>query len=347
MAKYLNPSFEILADVVLHPAFDQEEFARQQKQALDGLKRSKSNPGAVANLVYMKKLFGADHPLGRSSNGTEASISALSTADLRDTWSKFWVPNNASLLFVGDITLDEAVELANNYLGDWRRAPLPDVTLPKWSKPSGSTIYLVDRQGAPQSEIRIGSTSPNRMSPEYYAIQMTNTMLGGAFSSRLNLNLREDKGYTYGAFSRLSAQPKYGYWMATAGVQTKFTTESLIEFRKEIEGLGGNNPVSADELRKMQNNLTRGYVQNFESNAMVAGQIAPLLSDGLRMSTLSEYVPNIERQTPSGVTATAKKYFRFDNAIIVVVGDLSEIQEPIRALNWRNLVVVDEDGNEK
>ncbi|MFA6235459.1 MAG: pitrilysin family protein, partial [Bacteroidota bacterium] len=309
MTKSLDPSCEILADIVLNPAFDEAEFARQSKQALDGLKRSRSNPGSVANKVFMKELFGADHPLGRSSEGTETSIAGLVTADLRETWSTFWLPNNASLLFVGDISLDDAVKLAEKYLGDWKRAPLSDVTLPKWKKPAGKMIYLVDRQGAPQSEIRIGSSAPDRLSPDYYPIQMTNTLLGGAFSSRLNLNLREDKGYTYGAFCRISMEREYGYWLATAGVQTKVTKESMVEFRKEIEGIGGGIPVRPDELRNMQNNLTRGYVQNFESNDMVAGQIAPLLSDGLPMSTMSEYVPNIERQTPAAVLTTAQKYF--------------------------------------
>ncbi|MFZ1731023.1 MAG: pitrilysin family protein [Bacteroidota bacterium] len=347
MSKFLDPSFELLADIVLNPAFDEDEFAQQRKQALDGLKRNRSNPGSVANQVYMKKLFGADHPLGRSSEGTETSISALSTADLRETWTKFWVPNNASLLFVGDITLDDAVKLAEKYLGDWSQAKLPDVNLPKWSKSPGKTIYLVDRQGAPQSEIRIGSAAPNRMSPDYYAIQMTNTLLGGAFSSRLNLNLREDKGYTYGAFCRINMEREYGYWMATAGVQTKVTKESVIEFRKEIEGIGGGIPVRPEELRNMQNNLTRGYVQNFESNDMIAGQIAPLLTDGLPISTLTEYLPSIESQTPAAVTATAQKYYRFDDAIMVVVGDLSEIEAPLRALNWGTVIIVDEDGNEK
>jgi zinc protease len=176
---------------------------------------------------------------------------------------------------------------------------------------------------------------------------MTNTLFGGAFSSRLNLNLREDKGYTYGAFCRITMEREHGYWMATAGVQSKYTKESLVEFRKEIEGMSGGIALTPDELRNMQNNLTRGYVQNFESNNMVAGQIAPLLSDGLPMSTLEEYVPGIEQQTPETVTATARKYYRFDDAIIVVVGDLTEIEAPIRSLNWGTVVVVDEDGLEK
>ncbi len=347
MQKYLDKSFEIFSDVILHPSFNDEEFERQRKQALDGLKRSNSNPGRVANKIFMKELFGTDHPLGRSSEGTDASLEALSTADLRETWSTFWRPNNASLLFVGDISIDDAVALAEKYLGEWKRATIPSTKLPKWSAPKGKVVYLVDRQGAPQSEIRIGSLAPDRMDPDYYTLLMTNVLLGGAFSSRLNLNLREDKGYTYGAFSGLSSERQYGYWMASAGVQTKYTKESMVEFKKEIEGIGGGIPVRTDELENMQKNLTRGYVQNFESNDMVAGQIAPLLSDGLPLSTLSDFIPKIEAQSAAGITAVAKKYFRFDDAVIVVVGDLSEIEPAIRSLNLGTVKVVDEEGNEK
>ncbi len=347
MAKYLDESFDIMADVVLNPAFDEEEFDRQKKQALDGLKRNRTNPGSVANIVFMKKLFGADHPLGRNSEGTEESLAALTPADLRETWDRFWRPNNASLLFVGDITLDQAAALTEKYLGAWKRAKLPDRELPKWDRISERTVYLIDRQGAPQSEIRIGGLAPVRQDKDYFSMQMANALLGGAFSSRLMLNLREDKGYTYGAYCRLAMEREYGYWMATAGVQTRFTKESLIEFRKEIEGMSGGIPLHPAELRNMQNNLTRGYTQNFESNDMVAGQIAALLAGNLPVTELAEYVPGIEGQTAETVTAAARKHIAFDSSVVVVVGDLKEIEAAMRALNWGTVVVVDEDGNEK
>ena len=136
----------------------------------------------------------------------------------------------------------------------------------------------------------------------------------------------------------------YGWWMATAGVQTQYTRESLAEFRKEIEGIGGSIPVGEEELRDVQNNLTRGYVQNFESNDMVAGQIAPLLEDGLPMETLEEYVAEIEKQTPVSVMETARRHYRFDDAVVVIVGYLSVIEQPVRAMGWGDVVVLDTDG---
>jgi zinc protease len=133
--------------------------------------------------------------------------------------------------------------------------------------------------------------------------------------------------------------------MATAGVQTQFTKASLLEFRKEIEGIGGGIPVLPDELRNVQNNLTRGYVQNFESNDMVAGQIATLLEDGLPMRVLEEYVPELDRQTPDAVMATGRKHYRFEDAVVVIVGDLGAIEKPVRELGWGDVVVLDADGS--
>jgi zinc protease len=347
LAEKLDPTFEILADVVLHPAFTDEEFERVRKQSLDGLRRTKSDPGAIADLVFSRMLFGADHPLGRSSSGDEASITAMTTADLRETWTSFWRPNNAALVFVGDITLEQARTLAEKYFGKWERGTLPTTALPAYAAPAKRTVYLVDRQGAPQSQIRIGSVAPDRFSKDYYNLHVANGLLGGAFSSRLNLNIREDKGYAYGAFCRMANARDYGYWAGTAGVQTQFTAEAMVEFRKEIEGIGGAIPVRGEELRGIQDNLTRGYVQNFESNDMVLGQIAPIVSLGLPIDDLNAYMDAVEKQTAADVMATAKKYFRFDNSIAVIVGDISVIGDKIRALNWGDVVVVDEDGNVK
>jgi zinc protease len=345
LKQHLDATMGIMADVVLHPTFPADEFARVQKQTLDALLQMRSNPSAIASQVFNKMLYGAGHPLGRSSSGTEASVKKLGVDDLRRNYESFWRPNNAALVFVGDVTIDEAVALATKHLGAWKQATLPPLTLPAYSAPKEHVVYLVDRQNAPQSQIRIGSTAPDRYTRHYYDLQMTNALLGGAFSSRLNLNLREEKGYTYGAFSSMTNARSYGNWVASAGVQTKFTKESLVEFRREILGIAGERPVTEDELDGMQRNLTRGYVQLFESNGQVLGEIASFVNYGLPVIDLEKYVPAMEQQTAAGVMETAKKYFSFDNAITVVVGDRAVIEEGIRSLGWGRVVVVDADGN--
>lgn len=347
MTEKLDEAFEIVADVVLNPAFDEQEFERQRKLTLDGLRRSMSDPGYLATRLVQQMLYGEDHPLGRSSDGTAESIAALTTADLRETWSTFWRPNNAVLLFVGDITIDRAVEIAQLHLGAWREGTIPEKEIRPAPRRKTPTVYLVDRQGAPQSEIRIGSAAPTRHDPEYHAMQLTNALLGGGFSTRLNLNLREDKGYTYGAFCRLAMGREHGWWMATAGVQSKFTAESLREFRKEIEGLAGAIPIRPGELRNVQRNLTLGFVQNFESNDMVAGQLSTLLGEDVPPTALAEFVPSIQQLTPETVTSTARKHYGFDSVVVVIVGDRAEIETPVRALGWGEVVVLDANGREQ
>jgi zinc protease len=338
----LDATFDILADVVLNPTFPKDELERERKQSIDRIAQQKSSPDAVASQVFSKMLFGATHPLGITP--TEASVKNITVDDLKQNYTAFWVPNNAVMTFVGDITLDDATKLAERYFGSWKKGDVPNVQTPAFTAPSEHIVYLVDRQAAPQSQIRIGSTAPNRYTKDYYPLQVMNTLLGGGFATRLNLNLREDKGYTYGAYSGISYGRDYGSWTAAAGVQTKFTKESLVEFKKEITGIGGSKPVTDEEIGGVKKNLTRGFVQNFESAGMVLGQIAPLLSYELPVEEIDRFIPEVLKQTPQSVMETAKKYFDFDHSITVVVGDLSKIEEGIRALGWGKVVVVDEDG---
>jgi zinc protease len=216
--------------------------------------------------------------------------------------------------------------------------------MPSYPTPSEPVIYLVDKQNAPQSQIRIGSTGPDRSTKDYYKLIVMNTLLGGGFSSRLNMNLREEKGYTYGANSGMVMAKTHGYWVAAAGVQTKVTKEALVEFKKEINGIDGSRPVTEDEVDGVRKNLTRGYVQNFESVGMLLGQVTPLVSDDLPFDEIGKYIPAVDAQTPASVMEMGKKYIDFNKSVIVVVGDLSKIEEGIRSLNWGKVVVVDEDG---
>ncbi len=344
LKRNLDPSFEILADVLLNPSFPADELERTRKQRLDAIAQQKNNPSAVASMLFPRLLAGVGHPMGIQSAGTEASIKSIAGADLRACYESYYHPNNAALLFAGDITMAEAQKLAEKYLGAWKKGNLPAFAPEPASPPAKTTIYLVDRQDAPQSQIWIGSTAPDRKTKDYLPIELMNAVLGGAFSSRLNLNLREDKGYTYGAFSFFSMNPWYGWWAASAGVQTKFTKESLVEFRKEIEGIAGARPVTAEEATVLKNNLTRGYVQNFESMDMAMGQIASLVSAGVPLDQIADYVPGIEKQSPADIMATAKKYVDFGKCVVLVVGDLGKIEKDIRALDWGEVVVVDAEG---
>ncbi|MBI5646954.1 MAG: insulinase family protein [Ignavibacteriae bacterium] len=340
----LDATFDIMADIVLNPAFPKDEFERQRKLAIDAVKRQKSNPGAVADRVFSRILFGATHPLGIPDEGTESSLAALKLENLTKNYQTYWKPDNAVLIFTGDVSLDEATALAKKWLGSWKKGAAPAKVMPAAKEPSEHVVYLVDRPGAPQSQIRIGALAPPRSTPDYHALLAMNNLLGGTFASRVNLNLREDKGYTYGARSGMSNQRAYGVWTASAGVHTRFTKESLVEFRKEIEGIAGPIPVTPEEAEGTKNILTRSFSQNFESNSGVLGQLSQLVTLGLPFDEAGKFVPAIAAQTPSTMTQAAKKHLDFNRAITVVVGDLDKIEAGVRSLNWGKVVIVNENG---
>ncbi len=344
LTKNLDPTMEIAADVLLNPIFPEKELDRLKKQYLDGILREKSSPNALASRTFMRELFGPTHPQGFSSRGTEKSIPTISVSDLQKNHDIFWRPNNAILSFAGDITLEKAVALARRHFSGWKRGTLPTIDLKATTAPTGRTILLVDKQDAPQSVIMIGGLAPDRFCKDYQAIEVMNNLFGGSFSSRLNMNLREDKGYTYGAGSYFMMDRYYGSWIASSSVQTKVTVPAIEEFRKEILGITGAIPVKEAELDAIKKNMIRSYMQNFETSGAVLGEILPLITLGLPLDELASFPKTVAAQTPSSVTAIAKKYVDFDHSIIVVVGDLTKIEKPIRDMNLGTVKVVDADG---
>jgi zinc protease len=344
LTRNLKPTLEIMADVALHPTFPAEELERQRKQRLDAIAREMQNPAAIASLLFPKLVYGAEHPYGRANAGTLESITALGAGDLKSYHDAYYKPNASALIFVGDVTLDQATALAEQYFGSWQKGNVAKTTIASGKMPTEKIVYLVDRQDAQQSQIRIGALGLPRTSQDFYAVELMNAILGGAFSSRLNLNLREDKGYTYGAFNNFVFRTNGGYWASQAGVNTPVTDKSLVEFEREIRGITGERPITPEELAGAKANLLRGYAQRFESNAQIANEIATLFTYGLPPSALAEYEPKIEALTAADLTATAKKYIDPSKTVVLVVGDRAKIEPAIRALNLGKIVVVDPEG---
>jgi zinc protease len=344
LTRNLKPSLAIMADVVLNPAFAVEELERQRKLRLDEIAQELQNPAAAAAQLFPKLLFGESHPYGQPVGGVAESIQAVTAADLKAFHAANYKPNNSALIFSGDVSLDQAVALAEEQFGSWKRADVPAINFPETKAVTENVVYLVDRQDAPQSQIRIGSFGPPRSTEDYFAVEVMNTVLGGGFSSRLNLNLRENKGYAYGAFNNLVYRTRPGYWASTAGVKTEVTKESLVEFENEIKGISGERPVSAAELADAKANLVRGYAQRFETNAQVAGEIGTLFAYGLPLETLTRYAAGIDAVTPDQVAAAARKYVDASKTVILVVGDLAKIEQPVRSLNLGRVVVIDARG---
>jgi zinc protease len=344
LKRNLNPALGVMADVALNPSFPTEEFDREKKLTLDGLAQAANNPNAVANRVALMLAFGADHPYGRPSGGLPATVQAITREDAAQFYGLNWKPGSSALVFVGDITLAEATQLARSNFGSWAGGAAAPVSIPAANPMGGGKVYLVDRQGAAQTVVAQVLPAPQRQTPDYYALKLADAVYGGGFGTRLNLNLREDKGYSYGVFSFPSLFQKGGAWIATGGVQTNKTKESVVEFTNELKNFAGAKPVSETELNTARLGKIRGYAQQFESYGRIAGQIVELWSAGLPMTHLQRESAELERTQLSAVNAVAAKYAAPAGASLLLVGDLSQIESGIKELNLGEIVILDPEG---
>ena len=340
----LEPAVRLLADLILNATFPAEELERQRKLRLDRILQEQNSPSATVGRVFRSLLFGEGHPFGLPTGGDETSMRALTRRELVEFHRTHWKPGNAVLLFAGDITLAEAARLAEDCLAGWGAGETPRLSLPEAAPPEGIRVVLVDRQDAPQSQIRIGSIGPHRKVGDYHAIELMNAVLGGSFSSRLNLNLREDKGYTYGASTRFAYARQGGFWVGGTAVQTSVTTETLQEMHKEISVIGTARPITAAELSAAKQNLVRGFAQRFETLGRVVDQMADLFAYDLPHETLAGYPTSVDSVTLEQVRGAAQSYVDPTRLLVVVVGDLNQLEEPVRRLDLGPVEIVDPTG---
>lgn len=347
LVEHADAAFALLGDLVTTPALAAEELERERASRLQSLRQQRDQPTTIANLVFARQVYG-EHPYGRPSQGTIASIEGITRDDVATFYRTFMRPNNAVMVIVGNVTADRAEALVRGALGRWERGTVPAAAARAPEAPaarSAAAVYLVDKPGAAQSEIRIGHVGAPRQSPDYYALEVMNAVLGGQFTSRINLNLRESKGFTYGARSGFSFDRGAGPFTASAGVFTAKTDSSLMEFMKELRDIRGGRPVTAEEVAFAKAALVRSYPRRIETNAGVAGQLANLAFFGLPPEELANYVTEVEEITAEDVTRVARQYVRPDRSVIVVVGDLDTIRPGIEALGLGPITVLEADGS--
>ncbi len=339
----LAEALPIMADVSLKPDFPADEVNRLRQQRLTSLLQARDDPGTIASLAFARVLYGADHRMGTLQMGTSSSIQALTVADLQTFHAATFVPQNATLIVVGDITPAEVTPLLEKSFGGWRAqgAAAPIAKLPDAAEPKARGIYLVDKPGAAQSEIRIGWIGVPRSTPDYFPLTVMNTLLGGSYQSRLNMNLREEHGYTYGAFSSFDMRSVAGPFTAQAGVQTDKTVESLKEFFNELNGI--LQPAPADDITQAKNYVALRYPGAFESTRQISQQLETMLVYNLPPTYFSNYVDNIQAVTAADVQRMAQKYIQPGKFAVVVVGDRSQIEAGIRALNLGPIQVLTPD----
>jgi predicted Zn-dependent peptidase len=328
----LADALPIMADVALRPTYPQEELERVRVQRLTALLQARDDPATIAAQAFARILYGKAHRYGTAMAGTAEAITAFTTADLRAQYTAAFRPNNSALLVVGDIAPDKAMALLETGFGGWRsQASATPVKQPAVEPPAKREIFIVDKPGAPQTQIRIGSIGVPRSTVDYFPLQVMNTILGGSFSSRLNMNLREKNGYTYGASSGFDMRAEAGPFAAAAGVQTDKTSEALKEFFNELNGI--LQAVPADELARAKNYVSLRFPSGFEATGDISRRLEEVLIYHLADDYFSKYVQNIEAVTAADVQRVARKYIQPGRFVVVVVGDRKVIEPGIKALN--------------
>ncbi len=342
----LDPSLDLFADVVLHPSYPENEVKREQKLVLAGIEREQNTPATLALRVLPALLYGPGHPYGNplTGSGTKESVAKLTREDLvkfHDTWLR---PNNSTLIVVGDTTLKEVTPKLEKLFAGWKSGSVPAKNVKTVPVATKSTVYLIDKPGALQSVIIAGVVAPPRGNPQEIAIEAMNDSLGGMFGARLNMNLREDKHWSYGARTVLRDARSQRPFYAVAPVQTDKTKESLVEINKEFHGIAGDHPVNADELAKIQANETLKLPGSRETLDALGQSIVDLVQFGLPDDYYDTYAGKVRALKTSDVNNAAKEVVRPDNLIWIVVGDRAKIESGVRELNLGEFRLMDTDG---
>lgn len=334
LKKNLDRTLELAEEILFRPAFTQEDFTRLKQQQIEGIKSTYENPASIANLVYNRFLYGDEHIFSVPVDGLEETAERITLDDVKNFYHSYYSPDLTEVVIVGDVTQKEILPKLS-FLNSWKStgAKLPDLPEPK---PGDYTkIYLVDKPGAPQSEIRVGYMTDLTYDAtgEYYKTTLMNYSLGGAFNSRINLNLREDKGWTYGARSYFSATDEPGPFTASAGVRANATDSAVVEFVKEIKNFKENG-ITPEELEFMRNSIGQRDARRYETPFQKAGFLGTIIRYNLDGDFVKKQAKIINSITKEEIDALAKKYLDLDNAYILVVGDAAAHKEKLKALGY-------------
>lgn len=343
LTKTLDKALEIFADEVVNPSFPATEFESLRGRTLNGFQQGKSSNTAVASLVYDKVLYGSQ-PYGNQLSGDEKSVSAMTRDDLVNFHNTYYRPNNATIIVVGDVESNLIKAKLEKAFSGWKPGDVAAAKSDSQTMAAKPGIYFVDKPGAAQSSVSIGQVGLERSNPDFYAVQVMNAILGGGSTGRLNMNLREDKGYTYGAGSRFAFRRSAGPFTASSEIQTVSTKEALQEFMKELVGIRGAIPVTSSELEVNKQALIRSFPSGFETVGQISGQLSNQVVYGLPDSYFNDYISKINAVTQADVNRVANKYLDPSKMAIVIVGDRKVVEPGLKELGW-SMVYLDVDGN--
>jgi len=339
-----QPALALLADMLLNPTFPEEALERIRGRELVALRQAKDRPNSIAVNVFMRVLYGDNHPYGRIE--TEATVNAITRADIVDFHRAYFRPGRAVITVTGDIDEATAKAAVEQALAAWPTGGEPPAfDYPALPEPKPTTIYLVDKPGAPQSVFAIGEPGPPRDTPDYYAIEVMNTLLGGLFQSRLNHDIREVRGWSYGVGSGFSFGHGPGPFEAGGGLVTEKTDSALIAFMTHFRGVQGAVPFTADELMQGKESLIQSLPRRFASVNAMASSIGSLYTEGLPEDYYQRYGANVNAVTAADMVRVAEKYIDLSHLAIVIVGDRAAVEAPLEATGIAPIRVLDADGN--
>jgi predicted Zn-dependent peptidase len=341
LSKYSEKLIELMSDVVLNPAFPQAEFDKLKKQTISGIESSKDDPQGVGATVFNAVLYGKTHPYGESA--TVETAESVQLSDCIDYYNQYWMPNNAYLVIVGDIKPSKAKKLAKKYFGSWEMGTKPVNTFEKPAQPAATRIAFVNKESAVQSVLNIGNTIDLKPGdPDVVKLDLANQILGVGSLGRLFQNIREDKGYTYGAYSDYSSDRIVGEFSASASVRNEVTDSAIVEFMTEFERIR-TEPVSDEELQGAKNFIIGGFGRSLERPMTIAGFALDVERHNLPKDYYESYLTTLGSLTKEDIMAVAQKYIKPSNMTITVVGKANEVADKLE--KFGKIQYYDEEGN--
>ena len=315
----LAPTLDLYADVILRPAFEKKVFKRVQSETLGVLADARSDPGDVARRTFLRQIWGENHPYSRPAIGDEASIQGLKVGDVRRFYGKWWHAGNAAFVVSGALKAEEVKSMLDARFGAWQGGGASRVAVPAPSVPLQTRVLFVEQPGSVQSMVRIGTPAMARSAPEFAAAETAGTLVGGMFSSPLNMNLREEHGWSYGAYGAFSSSRDFGMFVANASVQADKTAPAVVEMLKEL-GRAAATPPTIEALTVARDYQLKALPSDFETNADVVNQFAMIPRYGLKPDGWQTYVRNVTSLTPTRVGELAQQYLDPRHMLVVVVG---------------------------
>jgi zinc protease len=337
LADHTALAFDLVSDMTEHTAFSPDEIERQRKQTLSGLQVAQDDPAYVADTAMQQLVFGGT-PYGHPEDGTLESAQHITAQDLRDFHQRYYQPRNCILAVVGDVTTKKALELAGKYFSKWQNSGEPPAVLSTLPTPSSQRrVMAIDKSDSVQTEIRIGNFGVPHDSPDYLALSVVNEILGGPSENRLFKALRTRSGLTYGASSDLVCRRHMGAWVAKTFTRTPETIKSAHLALEQIQALQDHG-ITQQELDTAQSYLVGHLALEFETSDKVAGKILELMLDGLPLDYWNHYPEKVKALTDDSVNTAARVYFNTDQAVIVLVGNISDFKKDLKKLGHARII---------